>query len=329
MSRVYADANETRGKAWYEYNKFRIEWSSPDRYEIVRRVGGGKYSERCVIKVLKPVAGHKIKREIKVLAQPRRRTELHCAARRRPLITEYVENTDWNQLYTRLTDADIRHYMFQLLTALDFPANVMINHQRRELRLIDWGLAEFYHPGVEYHVRVGSRHYKPPELLVGYKRYDYSLDLWSTGCMFAAMIFRKQHFFRGSDNEDQLLKIMRVLGTDRFDAYLKAYDIPFESDLEDLLGTYPARPWARFVTAENQHLASPDALVFVDRLLRFDPRERLTAAEAMAHPYFGTVRVEGTKPEALSDSGFASMSNDDGDGVATVINRDLFATATV
>lgn len=63
------------------------------------------------------------------------------------------------------------------------------------------------------------------------------------------------------------------------------------------------------MTAENQHLASPDALVFVDRLLRFDPRERLTAAEAMAHLYFGTVRVEGTKPEALSDSGFASMSN--------------------
>ncbi|KAJ7830957.1 kinase-like domain-containing protein [Mycena leptocephala] len=311
MSRVYADANETRAK--------------PDR----PTGGGGKYSEvfegvdtvnseRCVIKVLKPVAGHKIKREIKVLRNLAGAP--NCIALldvvRDPsrlyhsLITEYVENTDWNQLYTRLTDADIRHYMFQLLTALDFvhshgiihrdvkPANVMINHQRRELRLIDWGLAEFYHPGVEYHVRVGSRHYKPPELLVGYKRYDYSLDLWSTGCMFAAMIFRKQHFFRGSDNEDQLLKIMRVLGTDRFDAYLKATS-----------SHVPRTPVARFVTAENQHLASPDALVFVDRLLRFDPRERLTAAEAMAHPYFGTVRVEGTKPEALSDSGFASMSN--------------------
>jgi casein kinase II subunit alpha len=45
MSRVYADANAIRGKSWYEYNKFRIEWSSPDRYEIVRRLGGGKYSE--------------------------------------------------------------------------------------------------------------------------------------------------------------------------------------------------------------------------------------------------------------------------------------------
>ncbi|KAJ7801408.1 kinase-like domain-containing protein [Mycena leptocephala] len=329
MSRVYADANETRGKAWYEYNKFRIEWSSPDRYEIVRRVGGGKYSEvfegstRSTASAGTKSSGRS--RSLRNLAGAPNCIALLDVVRDpsrlyHSLITEYVENTDWNQLYTRLTDADIRHYMFQLLTALDF---------RRELRLIDWGLAEFYHPGVEYHVRVGSRHYKPPELLVGYKRYDYSLDLWSTGCMFAAMIFRKQHFFRGSDNEDQLLKIMRVLGTDRFDAYLKAYDIPFESDLEDLLGTYPARPWARFVTAENQHLASPDALVFVDRLLRFDPRERLTAAEAMAHPYFGTVRVEGTKPEALSDSGFASMSNDDGDGVATVINRDLFATATV
>lgn len=67
------------------------------------------------------------------------------------------------------------------------------------------------------------------------------------------------------------------------------------------------------MTAENQHLASPDALAFVDRLLRFDPRERLTAAEAMAHPYLSTVRIEGSKAEeALSDSGFASMSGDEG-----------------
>ncbi|KAJ6619992.1 kinase-like domain-containing protein [Mycena sp. CBHHK59/15] len=338
MSRVYADANAVRGKSWYDYAKFRIEWSSPDRYEIVRRLGGGKYSEvfeavdtvnseRCVIKVLKPVAGHKIKREIKVLRNLAGAPNVVAlldvvrdpSCMYHSLVTEYVENTDWSQLYTRLTEADIRHYTFQLLTALDFvhshgiihrdvkPANVMIDHQRRELRLIDWGLAEFYHPDVEYHVRVGSRHYKAPELLVGYKRYDYSLDLWSTGCMFASMIFRKQHFFRGSDNEDQLLKIMKVLGTAKFDAYLKAYSIPFESDVEDLLGSYPARPWARFVTPENRHLASADALDFVDRLLRFDPRERLTAKDAMAHAYFGTVRVEGVKADGVSDSGFASM----------------------
>ena len=57
-----------------------------------------------------------------------------------------------------------------------------------QLRLIDWGLAEFYHPDTEYHIRVGSRYYKAPELLVGYKQYDYSLDLWSVGCMLASMV---------------------------------------------------------------------------------------------------------------------------------------------
>jgi casein kinase II subunit alpha len=123
---------------------------------------------------------------------------------------------------------------------------------RSKLKLIDWGLAEFYHPGTEYHIRVGSRYYKAPELLVGYKQYDYSLDMWSVGCMFASMvskisyrmprldpdqqqIFRREHFFRGSDNNDQLLKIMKTLGTEQFDVYLKTYGINFETEMEALL----------------------------------------------------------------------------------------------
>lgn len=63
------------------------------------------------------------------------------------------------------TDFDIRFYIFELLKALEYchsngimhrdvkPHNVMIDHERRQLRLIDWGLAEFYHPGREYNVR--------------------------------------------------------------------------------------------------------------------------------------------------------------------------------
>lgn len=54
------------------------------------------------------------------------------------------------------------------------PHNVMIDHQQRKLRLIDWGLAEFYHPGQDYNVRVASRYFKGPELLV-----DYQVRLWS------------------------------------------------------------------------------------------------------------------------------------------------------
>jgi serine/threonine protein kinase len=63
------------------------------------------------------------------------------------------------------------------------PAPVNIQY-----RLIDWGLAEFYHPDQDYNVRVASRYFKGPELLVDMQDYDYSLDMWSLGCMFAGLV---------------------------------------------------------------------------------------------------------------------------------------------
>lgn len=68
------------------------------------------------------------------------------------------------------------------------PHNIIIDHKKRELRLIDWGLAEFYIPNQEYNVRVASRYFKGPELLVDNLLYDYSLDIWSLGCMLAGMV---------------------------------------------------------------------------------------------------------------------------------------------
>jgi casein kinase II subunit alpha len=68
------------------------------------------------------------------------------------------------------------------------PQNIIVNHHKKILKLIDWGLAEFYHMGQDYNVRVASRYFKGPELLVDYNYYDYSLDIWSTGAMFASMV---------------------------------------------------------------------------------------------------------------------------------------------
>lgn len=113
-----------------------------------------------------------------------------------------------------LCDFDCRVYIYKILEALNYshshgimhrdvkPLNIVINHDEKELRLIDWGLAEFYHPNKEYNVRVASRYYKGPELLVDDKLYHYSLDIWSLGCTMAGMIFKKDTFFKGSDNVD-------------------------------------------------------------------------------------------------------------------------------
>ena len=139
-----------------------------------------------------------------------------------------------------------------------------------QLRLIDWGLAEFYHANTEYNVRVASRYFKGPELLVDFQEYDYSLDMWSLGAMFASMIFRKEPFFHGNSNSDQLVKIAKVLGTDALFEYLDKYDIELDAQYDDILGRFPKKNWAAFINAENQKFVSNDAIDFLDKLLRYD-----------------------------------------------------------
>jgi len=322
-SRVYPDVNVVRPKEYWDYESLTLQWGDQENYEVVRKVGRGKYSEvfegvnsinnePCVIKILKPVKKKKIKREIKILQNlcgGQNIVKLLDIVRDQQsktpsLIFEYVNNTDFKVLYPTLTDYDIRYYIYELLKALDYchsqgimhrdvkPHNVMIDHEQRKIRLIDWGLAEFYHPGKEYNVRVASRYFKGPELLVDLEDYDYSLDMWSLGCMFAGMIFRKEPFFYGHDNYDQLVKIAKVLGTAELNAYLNKYNLELDLHLEDLVGSHTKKPWSKFINSDNQHLVSPEAVDFLDKLLRFDHQERLTAREAMAHPYFNEVRAE-------------------------------------
>jgi casein kinase II subunit alpha len=320
-ARVYTDVNVNRPREYWDYESLTVNWGEQDDYEVVRKVGRGKYSEvfegvhgandkKCVIKILKPVKKKKIKREIKILQnltggpniiklldivrEPQSKTP--------SLIFEYVNNTDFKVLYPVLTDYDVRYYILELLKALDFchsqgimhrdvkPHNVMIDHEKRQLRLIDWGLAEFYHPAKEYNVRVASRYFKGPELLVDLQDYDYALDMWSLGCMFAGMIFRKEPFFNGHDNYDQLVRIAKVLGTDELYAYLSKYRIELDPHLESLIGRHSRKPWSKFVNADNQHLVSSEAIDFLDKLLRYDHQERLTSKEAQDEPYFLPVK---------------------------------------
>ena len=194
------------------------------------------------------------------------------------------------------------------------PHNVMIDHARRKLRLIDWGLAEFYHAGQEYNVRVASRYFKGPELLVDFQEYDYSLDMWSLGCMFAGMIFRKDPFFHGHDNYDQLVKIAKVLGTDALFAYLDKYEIDLDAQFEPLLGKFPRREWHKMITPDCRPFTQDDALDLLDKLLRYDHQTRLTAVEAMAHPYFDVIRnidmrsFDASQRQGQSNNGFGAAA---------------------
>jgi serine/threonine protein kinase len=118
-----------------------------------------------------------------------------------------------------------------------------------------------------------------------------------------SQIFRKEHFFRGSDNVDQLLKILKVLGTEEFDKYMEKYDIEMETDSDALLRAWvpnvfspecrlnlsirwPRQPWTRYTTPDTLPFFTPEAVDLLEKLLRYDHQERLTAREAQAHAYF-------------------------------------------
>ena len=102
--------------------------------------------------VITLLAGENIIQLLDVVRDPQSKTP--------SLIFEHINNIDFKVLYPTLTHFDIRYYLLELLKALNFchsqgimhrdvkPHNVMIDHEKRELRLIDWGLAEFYHPGM-------------------------------------------------------------------------------------------------------------------------------------------------------------------------------------
>ena len=133
-ARWCADVNMNRPREYWDYESLQVSWGEQDHYEVVRKVGRGKYSEvfegvnvtnntKCIIKILKPVKKKKIKREIKILQNLCGGTNIiqlldivrDPQSKTPSLIFEYVNNTDFKTLYPTLTDYDIRYYIHELL----------------------------------------------------------------------------------------------------------------------------------------------------------------------------------------------------------------------
>ncbi|MBN3318008.1 ABCB8 protein, partial [Atractosteus spatula] len=191
----------------------------------------------------------------------------------------------------------VKSFMYQLLKGLAFchsrnvlhrdlkPQNLLIN-RNGELKLADFGLARAFGIPVRcYSAEVVTLWYRPPDVLFGAKLYSTSIDMWSAGCIFAELANAGRPLFPGNDVDDQLKRIFRfffnmatLLGTPTEEQW------PTMTKLPDYK-PYPMYPATTSLVNVVPKL-SPTGRDLLQNLLKCNPVQRISAEEALQHPYF-------------------------------------------
>ena len=87
-------------------------------------------------------------------------------------------------------------------------------------------------------MRVASRYFKAPELLLDYRLYNYSVDTWGFGALLAGIVFKQEPFIVGKSNDDQFIQTVKLLGTPDLEKYMDKYGITLPNRYTGLLGRY-------------------------------------------------------------------------------------------
>jgi len=192
--------------------------------------------------------------------------------------------------------ADIKSWMIMTLRGLyhchrsfvlhrDLKPNNLLISSTGQLKLADFGLSRDYgesDPNVLMTSQVVTRWYRAPELLFGAKKYGYSVDMWSVGCIFAELMLRTP-YLPGDSDLNQLDIIFRALGTPTEEIWPGMKSLPYLKSLppEYEFPIYMKTPWRNLFTA-----AGDDALDLLEKMLTYNPSKRISAKEALLHPYF-------------------------------------------
>jgi serine/threonine protein kinase len=191
----------------------------------------------------------------------------------------------------------IQDIMFQLLHGVDFlhshrivhrdlkPQNLLVTRDG-VVKITDFGLARIYDFYTLLTSVVVTLWYRSPEVLMCLS-YDTSVDLWALGCIFAELHTRTA-LFEGQHERHQLSLIFGTIGTPSEDEWPEKANVMRSNFL-----AYPKQAWTVKVPT-----LEPQGQDLLDKLLQFHPDQRISASEAMKHPYFCDVQVSTAAPSS-------------------------------
>lgn len=220
------------------------------------------------------------------------------------LVLEYVPETvykvarHYSKSKQTIPISFIKLYMYQLFRSLAYihslgichrdikPQNLLLDPETGILKLCDFGSAKHLVKGEPNVAYICSRYYRAPELIFGAIDYTTKIDVWSAGCVLAELLLG-QPIFPGDSGVDQLVEIIKVLGT------------PTREQIREMNPNYTefkfpqirSHPWQKVFRARTP----PEAMDLVAKLLEYTPSQRATPLGACVHNFFDELREPGMR----------------------------------
>ncbi|KAG2180713.1 hypothetical protein INT44_003720 [Umbelopsis vinacea] len=212
--------------------------------------------------------------------------------------TLYRASRHYAKVKQQMPMQQIKLYIYQLFRALAYchslgichrdlkPPNLLLDPVTGILTLCDFGSAKILvqgEPNVSY---ICSRYYRGPELIFGATNYTTAIDNWSVGCVTAELLLGTP-LFPGESGIDQLVEIIKVLGT------------PTKEQIATMNPNYTEHKFPQIkphpFSKVFRSRTPPEAIDLISHLLQYNPNSRLTAIEAMIHPFFDELRHPETR----------------------------------
>lgn len=202
-------------------------------------------------------------------------------------------------LTTRLIDDEfIQYFTYQIIRGLKYihsagiihrdlkPSNILIN-EHCDLKICDFGSARFQ--GHQMTGYITTRHYRAPDVMLNWQKYNEKVDIWSAGCIFAEMI-RGQPLFEGRDHIDQFYTITRILGNPSGEVVAS---IRNQNTLHIVqsLPLSESKPWVTLVPRANRQ-----AIFLLEKMLQLNPQRRISASEALTSEYLAPFHDPSDEP---------------------------------